>query len=45
MFGYRTVAVIFKEYKQMLDMKVLSGVNTDSIMAEKNERYSGQLTV
>ena len=36
---------MFKEYNQMEDMEVLSGVNTDSLMAKKNESHSGQSTL
>ena len=45
MFGERAVAIMFKEYNQMEDKEVLSGVNTDSLTSEKNERHSGQSTL
>ena len=38
MFGDREISVMFKEYKHMEDMEVLSGVDPESPTAEQKQK-------
>ena len=38
MFGEREISIMVKEYKQMEDMEVLSGVNPDPLTEEHKQK-------